>query len=711
MKFTRLVSGCIFIILFLLLGGWAWATTLTGKIVDKDDRPVMDALLTDGFSRAFSREDGTFSINAKGDSIHVSRLGYAPSTFAASELPHLIRLRERPVTLPTVRVVERFEPAFSSALDKTVISSDADSPAGDPGALLLNESALHSPSPRLIGEDLSISILGSLGRHTLVMLDNVPLNAPGKMVDLSLLPWGRIRRMEIVKGNASLYGGASAIGGIVYFFTDDVTPAQPLQLRVETALGSFGQKSGSLDFEQLSPQLAYRVNVTRQAADNDFTYRPRPWWPATGDLKRANNRKEQQGVSLALYSMLQEVGWQYRLDSETFYRQLPGPVNFPEIYKNAYLTGQNLRHNLSLSYKKNRLGDRLAAWLNGSETEYNNTRADNPAFPSRYRQKQSSSGCRNQLEYALETVSASFSAEFTRQAYSLDDLLYPNLSIGETARGQAAVSLQARLEKDFAFADNQLQAGIRIDNTEGFGSHTSWRVEDVLKLDGPFQAELGGNYGTGFSLPSFYDLYWKGDAQSLGNPDLEPETSRGGSIHLALSYRDYALQAAWHGKEVKNLIQWRQTYLYGPVWKPFNIGKARITNWEFTARAKPLTWLHCSSSLTLTRARDLALGADLTYTPRIRWTNQLDLAYRNLGLEIGLDHTGRQWSTPDNLIDPLPAVWLARCAWSWGFAVSRLKVNLRLDLNNLFDRQYEIYSYVPQPGFNWRSGLSLSYGI
>jgi outer membrane cobalamin receptor len=234
-------------------------------------------------------------------------------------------------------------------------------------------------------------------------------------------------------------------------------------------------------------------------------------------------------------------------------------------------------------------------------------------------------------------------------------------------------------------------------------------VEDVLSLEGTIDLQAGGYIGTAFSLPSFYDMYWKGDAQSLGNPDLKPETSHGGSAWVSAQYREYSLKASRFINNVDELIQWQQVYLFGTVWKPFNLGRATISNWEIAARAKPLPWLQYSGSLTLTKSTDKELDKHLTYTPDTRWVNTLSLSRKNTSLDLTLDTTGKQWTTRDNLIAPLPAVTLLNTSLHRDFVLGRFKAAISLKLNNLFDKQYEVYAYVPQPGFNWLGGLSLVY--
>jgi outer membrane cobalamin receptor len=708
-NFNAFRNAYLIIILYLTISGLS-ALKVTAEIHNSKSQPIADVTITDGYHRVYSNAKGQFSINTAADSLSFSKLGYQKQKIAVNKIGQFIILTAKPVILSTVRVTERYDSA-SPALDKTILSADADSKTSQPLEALLKESSLQSSGTKLMGENQTLSLLGNLSRHTLVMLDNVPLNPNGEAYDLSNLPLDTIKQIEIVKGNASLYGGASAIGGIVYLYTNAAGTPVALRLERETSHGSFSQIKRNQVMELKSAPFSYRIALSKQSAENDFTYKPRPWWHLNGKLKRENNGKKQQDVSFKMSSNLDKIYWVYSLDAQQLYRELPGPVNFLSVYKNAYLDGQNLRQNLNLSYAKDKLDNSLILWQNEDHTRYNNTRATNPIYPTLYQQNHASLGAKNQTTYSFEPANLSLGLELTRQSYERKDLLSPALSIPETRRKQGAVSLKASNESQWQYLTNNVQAGIRLDDVTDFGTFTSWRLEEQLKTDTDVQLQAGATIGNSFSLPSFYDLYWKGDAQSLGNPALEPETSMGGSIRAGISMNNYSLKAAYYSSEVKKLIQWRQTYLFGTQWKPVNIGKAEINNLEFELKAKPFDWIALNSSLTLTRAKDKSDGNNynLTYTPQTKWVAEMIHTHKDFTFILNLDYTGKQWTTKDNLVAPIPSILLLNSSLKYKYSYKKISADIFVQLNNLFDKQYEIYAYVPQPGFNWLVGLNLVY--
>src|SRR5436190_11777286 len=65
----------------------------------------------------------------------------------------------------------------------------------------------------------SLFLRGGESRYTKVLIDGVPVNAPGGYFDFSHLTTDNIDRIEIVRGPASVLYGADAATGIVQIFT------------------------------------------------------------------------------------------------------------------------------------------------------------------------------------------------------------------------------------------------------------------------------------------------------------------------------------------------------------------------------------------------------------------------------------------------------------------------------------------------------------
>jgi vitamin B12 transporter len=80
-----------------------------------------------------------------------------------------------------------------------------------PGAALVQSGSF--------GAVTSLFLRGGESRYTKILIDGVPVNAPGGFFDLSHLTTDNIDRIEIVRGPASVLYGADAVSGVVQILT------------------------------------------------------------------------------------------------------------------------------------------------------------------------------------------------------------------------------------------------------------------------------------------------------------------------------------------------------------------------------------------------------------------------------------------------------------------------------------------------------------
>ncbi|MDZ4121590.1 MAG: TonB-dependent receptor, partial [Candidatus Cloacimonadaceae bacterium] len=165
-------------------------------------------------------------------------------------------------------------------------------------------------------------------------------------------------------------------------------------------------------------------------------------------------------------------------------------------------------------------------------------------------------------------------------------------------------------------------------------------------------------------------------------------------------------------------IQWRQYYLNGVSWKPFNVGKADIQNYEIESLIQLGKLLTLNGSITFTEATDISKNQDgtpsptyqkkLVYTPDLKAVVGLAMADDKRGISIRYSHTGKQYSTADNLIAPLPAFDNLDAALFYRISLAIIDMQIDLKVNNIMNKRYNIYAYIPQPGINWTARISLS---
>lgn len=670
-----------------------------GYIFDEDGKGIEGAYIKLGASTTRSLRDGFYRIEARGDSLQVSRLGYAKKSVKAVAGRLDVVLKSQPIVLPTVHVTQSYEPYFQAA-DMLSVHVDPDRHYYSAMDILGEASGTISQDVPLKGENQGLGLLGNLPRHTLVLLDGVPLNADGESFDFSLLDPQNIQSIQIIKNNASVYGGAAAIGGVV-MITSKQPSKEANEYKTSLELGSFGYADLRLSLKGGWDRLFYRVTLGMFSADNDFAYKPRPWWTEQSEGIRKNNAKQQNSFSLGLGASLNNLLLTLQGDLEYYHRQLPGTINFLEVYRNAYLQGYDSRNRFNIESNWNWLNIRGQVWANRSKSLYDNTTAPMLVNRSKYEQQMDKAGAQLSLDKSQGLLRFNTTAGYTYTEYDNKDYFRPRNDIHVT-ENQGSISLKGGVDKEFGDWNIASYLAGRRDFTAK-DDLSSGRVELEIKHFGFLQTSLGGTWGSSFAFPSYFDLHWKGDSQAIGNPDLKSETSTGGQIWLDVAGLGYHLRCGAHINTVKDLIQWRQVQMFGNAWKPLNIGKAQLRNLELEGSWDASSWLNIKADALFTDARDISRSSfkkapQLMYTPKKSYGIKASVSHWNQNIWAKYSHRGEQYLTPDNLNKPLEGYDLVDMGWETSIKIWQAKLILHLKLQNVFNTRYEVYPYIPQPG-------------
>jgi outer membrane cobalamin receptor len=267
MAHLRLTPGLVRVVSALCVL-FALQTTLaagpiTGRVLDPEGRPVKGAtVMLDtpvGVQTATTDLEGRFAFDgpaATGTRVLVEAAGFAaaPQAVPADGAPIEFRLGVAPYSESVVVSGSPVpQPLSESPAATTVVAADevrarqletlADAIRTTPGFAVGRNGgrgALTSVFPR-----------GGESDYTLVLVDGVRVNSFGGGLDFSLLPFGDVDQVEIVRGPQSAVFGADAIGGVVHLTTrHGGTPSATAQIEgggestvraVAGARGSAGQ--------------------------------------------------------------------------------------------------------------------------------------------------------------------------------------------------------------------------------------------------------------------------------------------------------------------------------------------------------------------------------------------------------------------------------------------------------------------------------------
>jgi vitamin B12 transporter len=388
-----------------------------------------------------------------------------------------------------------------------------------------------------------VSIRGAESRHTLVLVDGVPVNNLNfNLPALEHLPLADVDHIEIVRGNVSALYGSAALGGVVQIFTREAgrTP----QANVTVQAGSRGladvAASGGV---KLASGTGLHASL-ESLHDDGFNAIKQEERPGTNP-DRDGYRRESASIAITqdltpgntLGLRLRDAHGKTQYDSQFGPATQADESHFAErgaVLEGRFRLGSALRLNAAVTSSSDKLEDHVTAY---------------PYFVN-----SSAQGAQLALEWqaaAGQQVTAGL--EHTRQHLDSDTVY------DKAARTQDS----ARLGYLADFGPHQVQLALRQDRYTDFGSPSTWLAGYAYSIADAWR--ISAMASTGFTAPTFNDLYYPFG----GNPLLRPERLKSAEI---------GLQYAAHGQEVRaTVFDNRFTDLIGNdvFFNRVNIGRAR----------------------------------------------------------------------------------------------------------------------------------------
>ncbi len=524
------------------------------------------------------------------------------------------------------------------------------------------------------GKQTSLFLRGTNSSHTLVMIDGVRVNsADFAAAALQDIPVDQIDRIEIVRGPSSSLYGSEAIGGVIQIFTrrdqDGFTP------RLYAGAGSHGLLEGGLGFGGAGERGWFGTDFSYQRTDGidacrgsatlfQGCYADEP--DRDGYLSRSLNLRG----GYTLTDTLSVEASVLRAEGENEY---DGFYNYTESVQQI-ISGK-LRYTPS---------ERVAVTVNAG-------RSDNEA--DNY-----SAGVYASTSNTHRDV-ASVQGDFGLAAGQLlsagvdwyQDHLDSSTAYAVDSRDNTALFVQYQGN----FGAHQLQAGLRNDDNDQFGNHTTGSLGWGMALGEEFR--LTASYGTAFKAPTFSDLY---DPWS-GVPTLEPEQSKSFNLGLAQSGNQWNWALDVFQTSIDDLISYDST-----TFMMSQVEKARIRGAEFTADTTLAGW-ELSTQLSHIDPRNRTPGSQYgnLLARRARNTGRVDIDRAMGDWRIGATVSGASKRYDDAV----------NSAMVGGYGTTDLRVEYALSpsltlqarATNVFDRDYETVAWYNQPGREY--GLRLKY--
>jgi vitamin B12 transporter len=509
--------------------------------------------------------------------------------------------------------------------------------------------------PGGVGNLTSLWVRGGESTYNKVLLDGMPLNEPGGFFNFASLSPENIERIEVLRGAHSALFGSDAMASVIQIFsTRPAAGRRQFDLTVDGGTYSTGHVAAG--FGGTDRRLDYRVFGSRLVTDNrepNNEHDATTWSGLLGSRYQSGTAMRFVGRGdFGRTGVPGQTAFR-RPDMDAFFDHhdadfLAGwdqPVGRHIVQRTSYSVARTQQTSTNLILDPPsiaRFGDRVAArpssdFLYDSETRYRRHHFD-------YR-----------ADAALgsgQTLTAAFAYDGERgtltNRMSLDPPQRP-------ARNNTGTTIQY----ESILGPVSTLAGIRFENNGSFGFYTaprasfSWRMRaGEHEMDA---TRLRASAGLGIKEPTFLQSY------SLspffrGNPDLEPERSRGFDVGLEQRVAgDRArVEATYFANHFDDLISLGPSNPVTFESQYSNIGETRASGLELAADAVVRGGLQIRGHYTLLDSKVIRStssspifqpGRALFRRPRHSGSVQGTFTHARIGITLGAVFVGQRVDT------------------------------------------------------------------
>lgn len=432
-----------------------------------------------------------------------------------------------------------------------------------PGATVLSNGSY--------GSQTSLFLRGGESDYVQVLVDGIPMNAPGGAFDFGQLTIDNIDRVEVVRGPASVLYGSDAVSGVIQIFTR--TGARiGNQFSAVAGGGTYGTRHFEMGYVGNTGQLGWSFDGARHRTNGILPF---------------NNAYQNDVASAAMRWTGRRVNWSGTVRFTDYSFHYPTNSAGALSDSNAYTTERRLVGGFDIGLK-------AASWFEvrgriAHDRAQPKTR-DLPDDSTDHNLYKSDATVTRDVfeERAIVTMGRShvltLAAEHARDR---DD----ETSQSESDFGSFPGSLKATRTNDGlsaqlignAGARATYTFGVRRDDNSEFGRFKTTRAAAAYRVS--HGTSIRGSLGTAFKAPTFFENFATGF--TVGNPGLTPERAR--TYELGLQHASptervtYGVTAFW--QRFRDLIQYVAVVAPGaPNYR--NLAAASADGVEFEAAVR-----------------------------------------------------------------------------------------------------------------------------
>jgi vitamin B12 transporter len=438
------------------------------------------------------------------------------------------------------------------------------------------------------GSDVSVFLRGANSDQVLFLVDGIRLNDANTdyAVYLGGARLGATDTIEIARGPQSTLYGSEAVGGVISIEAQKGTGAPSADLSVEA--GSFDTFTGALDAQGSQNNLAWSLSTSGSHTANQRQNNVSD----TGNIVFRIDRDLTGGVDIGATLR----GFEGRFGD-------PGDIYTNDPY--AHETEGNWLGTVFADIKS------TPDWsthvtVGGQDRRY----VSFDELPGVYTSTTTVQNRRAVLD--AQTSFSGFSGQRITAGVTAEDASTQDDGYGDIDQRQ---SLFAAFAEDEWHPEKSLYltGGVRYDDFDTFGSAVTGRATAAWLSDDR-SVKLRASYGSGFNAPSFLELYGVSTGY-VGNPDLKPESSRGGDagIDWYLPGHQGTISATWFRTDFSDLIDYNFNVYPGTT---YNVGKARTQGVELEGKFALAAGFELHANYTYLDADDITDGTRLLRRPR-----------------------------------------------------------------------------------------------
>jgi vitamin B12 transporter len=376
-----------------------------------------------------------------------------------------------------------------------------------------------------------IRIRGSEANHSVVLIDGVDVSAAGTgEFDMSSLLAADIERIEVLRGPQGGLYGSNALGGVVNIVTR--RPVDGMSLQSELEAGGNKTRQAAVSVAGGNSKVQGRLSFIKRQSEFDISTDDSL---LGGEDDRDDNQTISGQVSASLTDQLTLQGFgrftEKQTDTDGF-DFTGGPQQGLPIDNNSFSDSEDLT--LGLTATLNSLEDRSTTRMSVAHTK---SELDGGTFGS---------------ESARDLVSLDSSwvwpeivglGQQTTAFVQYEEESFKNLfptdisQVATQERDMLGYGLEHRLSINEELFIN---ASLRHENNDAFKDSTTYALDVSYRLS-EAGSRLHASYGSAVTNPTFFEQFGFVPGTFVGNPDLEPEESKGWDVGVEQVLFDGAL--------------------------------------------------------------------------------------------------------------------------------------------------------------------------